>query len=54
MSDIQPSLATLLQNMLSDLFSDTQRTAGYIVTEGKTVNLSLPFVCNNLSGKRRV
>jgi ATP-binding protein involved in chromosome partitioning len=52
MSDIQSSLATLLQNILPDFFSDTQRTARYIVTEGKTVNLSLPFVCNSLLGAK--
>jgi ATP-binding protein involved in chromosome partitioning len=52
MSDIQSSLATLLQNILSDVFPDTQLTAGYIVTEGKTVNLNLPFVCNSLLGAK--
>ena len=52
MSDIQSSLASLLQNILPDFFPDSQSTAGYIVTEGKTVNLSLPFVCNGLLGAK--
>jgi ATP-binding protein involved in chromosome partitioning len=52
MSDIQSSLASLLQNILPDFFPDSQSTAGYIVTEGKTINLSLPFVCNGLLGAK--
>jgi len=52
MSDIQTSLANLLQNILPDFFPDIQRTAGYITNEGKTVNLSLPFVCNSLLGAK--
>jgi ATP-binding protein involved in chromosome partitioning len=50
MSDIQSSLATLLQNTIPDFFPDIQLTAGYIVTEGKTICLNLPFVCNSLLG----
>lgn len=52
MSDIQTSLATLLQNILPAFFPDIQRTAKYIVIEGKTINLSLPFVCNGLLGAK--
>ena len=52
MPEIQSSLATLLQNILPDFFPDTQRTAGYITSEGKTVSLSLPFVCNSLLGAK--
>jgi ATP-binding protein involved in chromosome partitioning len=52
MSDIQTSLATLLQNILPDFFPDIQRTASYIVIQGKTVNLDLPFVCNSLLGAK--
>lgn len=52
MSDIQTSLATLLQNILPEVFPDLQRTNTYLSSEGKTLCLSLPFVCNSLLGAK--
>ena len=50
MSDIHSKLAALLQTNIPAYFSDIQQTSNYIEMEGRTVNLSLPFVCNSLLG----
>jgi ATP-binding protein involved in chromosome partitioning len=52
MSDIQFNLASLLQKNIPEYFSDIQRTSGYIQIDGKTLNLTLPFVCNSLLGAK--
>jgi ATP-binding protein involved in chromosome partitioning len=52
MSDIQFNLATVLQNNIPEYFSDIKRTSGYIKIDGKTVSLTLPFVCNSLLGAK--
>ena len=52
MSDIQFNLATVLKTNIPEYFSDIQRTSDYIEVEGKSVSLSLPFVCNSLLGAK--
>jgi len=52
MSDIQFNLATVLQTNIPEYFADIQRTSGYIEVAGKSVSLSLPFVCNSLLGAK--
>ncbi|GAC20139.1 iron-sulfur cluster carrier protein ApbC [Paraglaciecola arctica] len=52
MSDIIAKLAALLQQHIPVYFSDIQRTSDYIKVEGKSLSLSLPFVCNSLLGAK--
>lgn len=52
MSDIIAKLAALLQQHIPEYFSDIQRTSDYIKVKGKSLSLSLPFVCNSLLGAK--
>lgn len=52
MSDIIAKLAALLQQHIPVYFSDIQRTSDYIKVKGKSLSLSLPFVCNSLLGAK--
>lgn len=52
MSNIIAKLAALLQQHIPVYFSDMQRTSSYIKVEGKSLSLSLPFVCNSLLGAK--
>jgi ATP-binding protein involved in chromosome partitioning len=52
MPDIIAKLAAILQQHIPVYFSDIQRTSDYIKVEGKSLSLSLPFVCNSLLGAK--
>lgn len=50
MSNTKSLFATFLQNLAPVYFSDPQKTLSYIELSEKTVQLTLPFVCNSLIG----